>query len=446
MTKKKKIINVSVAVATVLWLIGSTLLAVYFGTLVAAVPVTHGFTMPVLDFDETGGTSVAVDNPGTYLAHPDLVMADDGTLITMYPQDHGKGPIAMKISEDFGLTWSDRVQNTPASWEESQETPTLYNISFVDAEGAKTGETALILVSGCPYWHFIGNRIDENGFNFSVSTDDGDTWSEFRNMYGKQWAAQNGAEPYDCIVAMSSLTQVKENGKYVNKWMGTFHDHKFYNYKTYLTFETDKDGSLKTDSEGRYIANWSEPEYLIPEWRKYEKLSNICEVEIIRTPSEDGASLDGDRLVMITRANSRKTLSLILISDDEGKTWSEPRELPPELNGDRHKAEYDPVTGKLVISFRQITSYKKSALSVKNTILSLGWVGWVGTFDQLLSDGKGDALVVLGASQSADCGYAGTVCKDGQFVMISYGIFDGAAADQPYIMAVRFNLEFLNRK
>jgi len=36
------------------------------------------------------------------------------------------------------------------------------------------------------------------------------------------------------IVAMASLTQLKENGQFVDKWMGLFYDGDFYNYKSIL--------------------------------------------------------------------------------------------------------------------------------------------------------------------------------------------------------------------
>ena len=41
---------------------------------------------------------------------------------------------------------------------------------------------------------------------------------------------------------MASLTRLKENGEFVDKWMGFFHDSDFYNYKTILTF--DENGNV----------------------------------------------------------------------------------------------------------------------------------------------------------------------------------------------------------
>ncbi len=435
--KKKLALQIVIPLLVAIFVVGIVLMAVYFATR-QTVEAGAGITMPILTLQEIGGTSIDLDRDNGYRAHPDIVMTDDGNLIMMYPSSHGRGALVTQVSSDYGYTWEYKT-DTPESWTTSQETPTLYNIDFVDANGDKNGASALVLVSGCPDWHVVGNWQDKNGFNYSISTDNGVTWSEFENWYGQEWAGgESGA--YDGIVAMSALVQLKENGKYINKWMGTFHDHNFHTYKTFLTFEENEDGTLKTDENGRYIGSWSEPEYLLAQWREYEKLANLCELEIIRTPNADGSSLDGDTLVMIARANSRKTNSMILTSTDEGQTWSEPKELPLDLTGDRHKAEYDATTGKLVISYRQITAYKPSALHPTNTYVSLGWVAWVGTFEQLLSDGIGDTLVLLSSSRTADCGYAGTICKDGEFFMASYGLFDDEA-EYAYIMGVRFTTE-----
>ena len=70
---------------------------------------------------------------------------------------------------------------------------------------------------------------------------------------------------------MASLTRLKENGKFVDKWMGFFHDGDFYNYKTILSFTPN----------GR--VQWSEPEKDFAAHRDMELRSNMCEVEVIRS-------------------------------------------------------------------------------------------------------------------------------------------------------------------
>ncbi len=445
------------------------------------VYTTNSFQVPVLDaVDDLGGERYDVSKGDKYLAHPDLVMADDGTIWCMYPEGHGRGPILAKKSTDFGKTWTDVIikeelaegdttwtstvveeevaegvykkykYTGPASWAKSEETPTLYNLHFVSSNGEETGESTLMLVSGNPAWSLKkwGKNvyIEPNGFNYTTSTDNGESWAEFTTLYGKEWAtATGGVDAFDCIVAMASLTQLKENGKFVNKWMGLFHDHNFVNYKTILTFETDSDGNLVKDVYGRYIANWSYPTPVFEAHREAEKLYGFCEVEVVREPSADVKTLSGDRLVAIARCNNKVSYSYMMVSSDEGETWQTPQQLPIELCGDRHKAEYDPITKRFVISFRQLCVFKVAEAFVDSpSWTSIGWVGWVGSFEQLVNCQSGDAVIVLGATTNTDNGYAGTVYKDGQFLMAGYGTFDKNYAS--YIMAVRFSIDGIEKK
>ncbi len=408
---KKVLLSALSVFLTVVVLVGCVLVGLYFGS-----------KKKVSDFMEQeyerdfSSELVIVDKTDSYLAHPDLVQTDSGRLLVVYPAGHGRGKILMKYSDDFGKTWSERVDTLPKSWDTSQETPTVYNVRFVD------GSSKLVLISGCPHWNSgwrDGEYLPEmqaNGFNFSYSDDDGNTWSEFEN-----WHA-----PMNCIVAMSSLTQIKEDGCYIDKWMGTFHDANFINYKTYLTF----------DETGK--ANWSKPEPLLAEHRAVEKEMGICEIEIIRT--------DTDALVLMARAENRVSRSAVCVSTDEGNTWTSPRELPYYLSGDRHKAEYDETTGKVVLSFRQIIPEKPNLLSSKST-MGDGWVGWVGTFSDLLAVADGSATEPLGKSYLlgahygnwCDCGYNGIVCNDGKALLVSYGQFD-KDSDNPYIVALSMDL------
>ncbi len=406
------------------------------------------FEVPILDaVDDLGGTRGDVERGENYLAHPDLVESDDGTIWCMYPEGHGRGPVITKKSTDFGKTWVDYTANTPESWKNSQETPILYNLHFVDDNGVENGLSTLLMTSGNPAWTLEeGQYIEPNGFNYSLSVDDGASWSEFTTLYDKKWAAATNKEVFDCIVAMASLTQLKEDGKFVNKWMGLFHDHNYVNYKTILTFEENADGSLKTDADGRYIANWSEPTPVFSQYQEIEHRYGFCEVEVIREPSTDGKTLSGDRLVAIARCNLKKSYSYMLVSTDEGQTWQTPKQLPIELCGDRHKAEYDPISQRFVISFRQLCVYKVAeAYTDSPTWTSIGWVGWVGSFEQLINGEHGDAVIVLGPTKDTDNGYAGTVYRDGEFLMVGYGAF---SKDHPhaYIMSTKFRIDDIEKR
>lgn len=351
-----------------------------------------------------------LDNSLSYAAHPDSVLLKNGNILTMYPAGHGKGAVLNKISTDGGVSWSESLKNTPKSWETSRETPTVYRLKFTDG---KTDDK-LIMISANPKWV---TEPTTGGFNCSISCDEGENWSEFELFYDKN--SDGGVIP---IVAMSSLTQLKENGKFVDKWMGFFHDADFYNYKTILTF--DENGNM----------HWSKPEKYFNEYRDIEKRTNMCEVEVIR--SDEGG---GDELCLITRSNSKKENSLLSFSSDEGKTWSKPVYAPAALNGERHKADYTP-DGRLFITFRSIERGKKAAANApcenRNGWMSEGWVAWVGTYDDLKNQNKGQYRIKLAHTYlklqqnkdyaaNADTGYCGNVVlSDGTIVTTSYGCFD----------------------
>lgn len=393
-----------------------------------------------------------------YVAHPDSVLLDNGDIITAFSLGHGKGGTAMRISHDKGLSWE--VMDLPDSFANNQETPTIYKLDFTD------GTQKLVLISGRPSWPTEGNPGE--GWDASVSTSldpdggcDGLVWSEMENFYGpnavrEEYKREAGAEKYDAVVAMSALVQLKENGKFVDKWMGLYHDDRTFTvYKTILTF-----------NEGGQM-EWSDPVRLLGqngEWREYEEAKSLfglivsgngfCETEIIRSP-------DGNELAALFRVNAKSNYSYVTFSTDEGETWSEPQTMSQELTGERHKAEYDPVTGKLVITMRNITYTEVPDGKPSSSWVSRGWVAWIGDYEDLKrgADGKGDMLVKLantynsGVSEitefcNADTGYAGLVVyPDGTFVTTGYGYFSPADdpdhGGQSYIISKQFKVRDL---
>ena len=393
-----------------------------------------------------------------YVAHPDSVLLDNGDIITAFSLGHGKGGTAMRISHDKGLSWE--VMDLPDSFANNQETPTIYKLDFTD------GSQKLVLISGRPSWPTEGNLGE--GWDASVSTSldpdggcDGLVWSEMENFYGPnadraKYVKEAGAEKFDAVVAMSALVQLKENGEFVDKWMGLYHDDRTFTvYKTILTF-----------NEGGQM-EWSEPVRLLGqngEWREYEEAKSLfglivsgngfCETEIIRSP-------DGNELAALFRVNAKSNYSYVTFSTDEGETWSEPQTMSQELTGERHKAEYDPVTGKLVITMRNITYTEVPDGKPSSSWVSRGWVAWIGDYEDLKrgADGKGDMLVKLantynsGVSEitefcNADTGYAGLVVyPDGTFVTTGYGYFSPADdpdhGGQSYIISKQFKVQDL---
>lgn len=391
--------------------------------------------------------SVVADESDTgkdYLAHPDSVLLDNGDILTALSLGHGKGGTVMRISRDKGLTWE--AVMVPDSFSTTEETPTVYKLNFTD------GTQRLVLIAGRPSWPTQGN--DGEGWDAAVSSPlnedgsyDGVTWTELENYFGPNTDDPDYNRPaaeWDCVVAMSSLTQLKdENGNFIDKWMGTFHDDRYFiTYRTYLTF--DENGDMV----------WTEPVRLLgqnDECRLIERQNNFCEVEVLRSP-------DGNELAAIFRVNNKRSFSYVTFSTDEGETWSEPQTVAAELTGERHKAEYDPATGKLVITMRSI--YYTDNDPTRGNWYSLGWVAWIGDYEDLKhgAEGKGDLVVKLAhtynagdtsipedASANADTGYAGLVIyDDGLIVTTSYGTF--SPADDPerggdtYIIAKRLTV------
>ena len=84
--------------------------------------------------------NVTVDDSSAYLGHPDSVLLNNGSILTFYPEGHGKGRIISKISVDGGKSYTEETKNPPSSWEKSLETPTVYRLKFTD------GKEKLILI------------------------------------------------------------------------------------------------------------------------------------------------------------------------------------------------------------------------------------------------------------------------------------------------------------
>ncbi len=349
-----------------------------------------------------------VDDSTGYFGHPDSVLLNNGDILTFYPKGHGKGAVLSKISDNGGISYDKEIENPPKSWEKSLETPTVYRLQF------KNGDEKLILVSANSKWPGMSTP---GGFNSSISLDEGKTWTEFKRVW------DNDSEmPTIPIVAMASLTRLKENGEFVDKWMGIFHDHRFINYKTILTF----------NENGEY--NWSKPEPYLSQYREIETYAGICEVECVR--SDMGK---GDELCLIARCNKKTCTSLLIFSQDEGKTWSRPVEAPFALNGERHKAEYTD-DGRLFITFRSIERDRKRVKQMRKiggekNWYSEGWIAWVGTYDDLKNGREGQYRIKIAHTYldhqkepsivaNADTGYCGNVVlNDGTIVTSSYGIF-----------------------
>jgi hypothetical protein len=154
----------------------------------------------------------------------------------------------------------------------------------------------------------------------------------------------------------------------------------------------------------------------------------LCEPGAFRSP-------DGRQIAVLLRENGRKLNSFVIFSDDEGRTWSAPREVPGALTGDRHVAKYT-TDGRLLITFRDMAL---------DSATKGDWVAWVGTYDDIVKGREGQYRVRLMDNQNAwDCAYPGLErLPDGTFVTTTYGHWEAGA--QPYIVSVRLTMAELDR-
>ena len=103
-------------------------------------------------------------------------------------------------------------------------------------------------------------------------------------------------------------------------------------------------------------------------------------------------------MALLLRGNSRRHNGFGIFSSDEGRTWSEPRELPAALTGDRHTGRYAP-DGRIFLSFRDTT---------RDSGTWGDWVGWVGTWEDITEGREGQYRVrLMDNTEGADCAYPG---------------------------------------
>jgi hypothetical protein len=358
----------------------------------AAASVPRGYSIPVIDLASETNRQVIVDRePGQYLGHPTTVLLEDGkTMLCVYPKGHGKGALVLKRSTDGGRTWSGRLP-VPENWSTSKETPTIHRV--VDTKGKKR----LIVWSG-----LYPARL-------AMSEDDGATWTPLRD-----------AGDWGGVVVMSSVESLKTGPGH---YLALFHDDgrfmtKEGNQQKPIVFTLYKtlsiDGGL----------TWSKPEAIYA-----SSDVHLCEPGSVRSP-------DGKQLAVLLRENARRKNSHIIFSSDEGKTWTEPRELPGALTGDRHVGKYAP-DGRLFISFRDTTHESKTQGD---------WVAWVGTYDDLVHNREGQYRVrLMDNHHKWDCAYPGVeLLPDGTFVTTTYGHW--TPGERPYIVSVRLKLDELDRR
>lgn len=349
---------------------------------------TSSLQAEIKTIDISGETNrqIIVDREkGQYLGHVTTVLLEDGkTIIAVYPKGHGRGGIVMKRSNDGGKTWSDRLP-VPENWATSQEVPTIHRV--IDANKKKR----LIVFSG------------RYPCKMAVSEDDGQNWTPLKPV--GNWGG---------IVTMGSVEALR-TGK--GHYMALFHDDGIYFEKTNKQTQPITFTLFKTLSVDGGLT-WSFPEAIYK-----SKEVHLCEPGLVRSP-------DGKQIAILLRENSRKKNSHVMFSDDEGKTWTKPREVADALTGDRHTAKYTK-DGRLFIAFRDmgLSSPTKG-----------DWIGWIGTYDDIVNNRPGQyRLRIMDNKNRWDSTYPGVeVLPDGTIVTTTYGHW--TEGESPYIVCVRLDL------
>jgi len=271
-----------------------------------------------------------------------VLMADGQTMFVVWTLGHG-GPVRfLKKSTDGGLSWSDLL-DVPDNWPDHRNCPVFYRLAD---PGGK--ERVFVFASGGP----------EGGGMYQARTEDeGNTWSLFEpTSLNDSNGVLSAGMPFTAIEPVKDsneligITNIRRPGE---------------GYPTTVVVQSRSlDGGL-TWSDWKIILDLVDP--LRP-----------CEPDIIRSP-------DGKQLLMIIRENERSFNSWIMLSDDEGKTWSNPFQATASVTMNRHQHQYTP-DGRLVVVGRDAAIESPTRKH---------FVAWVGTYEDLATGKEGQYRVKL---------------------------------------------------
>jgi hypothetical protein len=346
----------------------STILLIFASVFYGTAAVSE-ITIPTLDIaDETQRQVViAAGTETVYQGHPTTELLEDGqTMYCVWTRDHGGACGPMKRSDDGGLTWSEELP-VPDSWREARNCPAIYRVT-----GPDSVERLIVFAMQ------DGGPVEGGTMTQSISTDGGKSWSAM---------ASNGLTgvvmPFTTVVPVDDGKRLL--GMTNNRRPGA--TEKFTNV---VTQSFSDDGGL----------TWSPLKVVVDIQDRIP-----CEPCVVRSP-------DGSQLLCLIRENNRDKNALMMTSNDEGRSWSEPIELPDALSGDRHQAVYTG-DGRLVVAFRD---------TARNSPTKDHFVAWVGRYEDIVEGREGQYRVkLLHSYKGSDCGYPGMeVLPDETIVATTY--------------------------
>lgn len=361
-------------------MIFSRCLAVFLPFLVSSA--AEPLSVVDLSHDTQRHVIISQGTEKVYQGHPTTLLMPDGkTMFCVWTHGHGGTAGPLKRSDDGGKTWSEELP-VPENWWKVKNCPAIYRLT--DPQGV----ARLIVYAG---------QGPDGTMQQSVSTDEGKTWSPMQS---------NGLV---CVMPFCTILSVEGGKKLIGltniRRPGETKDPR----SNIVTQSESTDGGL----------TWSP-------WRILVDLGDLkpCEPEVIRSP-------DGKQLLCLIRENIRSEPSHFITSDDEGKTWSEVKSLPPGLHGDRHKAVYAK-DGRLVIAFRDMG---------KDSPTRTHFVAWVGRYEDIISGRDGEYKIkLLHSHKGSDCGYPGLELLPAGTIVATTYIKCRPGAEQNSVVSTRFTL------
>ncbi|MCB1228344.1 MAG: exo-alpha-sialidase [Verrucomicrobiales bacterium] len=336
--------------------------------LTASLPAEDGPDLPLLDLSgETDRhTVIAQGTEEIYQGHPTTLLMPDGhTLYCVWCINHGGAAGPMARSSDGGRTWTRLDDMLPPGFKTHQNCPSIYRLQGPDG------------ISRLWVWSAALGQRGGPGMPSIMSEDDGQTWKEMPPL------------GFPCVMTFSSIVRLKDG-----RYLGLYHRGPGGADKAPLEVVQ----TLTAD--GGFT--WSEPRVVAAVDGK-----NPCEPFVFRSP-------DGTELCCLMRENTHRGRALVMFSQDEGETWSPPRDTPWGLSGDRHMGTALP-DGRWIFAFRDQAPQSPTRGH---------FVAWVGTYDDIKNDRPGQYRVKLLHNHSqrvGDCGYPGVErLKDGTLVITTY--------------------------
>lgn len=365
-------------------------------------------TLPTVDVSgETNRHVIIAQGTETdWQGHPHTLLLPDGKTMFCVWQGrhdgtgrHGAPCGLLKRSNDGGLSWSELL-DVPANWMEiGRGSPTIHRL--VDAKGAAR------LFVYC-------RDEDRTTFLHAMSEDEGKTWSPMQPL-----RRSNPAEPP--ITGWTAPISILE---------GRGADGR---RKHLMWYERGRDGKpvpgvIWQSASYDGGLTWGESKPVVDK-------AGGSEPAAIRSP-------DGKQILLLIREQNRQLNSLFSISNDEGETWSAPKELPLFLTGDRHLARYA-TDGRLVIVFRPVPPLARAGVEYRGlrSVKDSHFTAWVGRYEDLETGEETGYLVkLLHSHAGGDHTYPGLeLLPDGTFVATTY-IKYRAGPEMHSVVSVRFQL------